>query len=138
MEIFAIGYSIFFIFIFSGFLHFGVVKILRNNYYFITFLIISVFVYFLSLVNIFTTDELSKKEILNLNLPIFPILHLFIYKKLDDYYLSKFKRHIIFTPKYNFPYDEEYNLQTGTELFIQIILSIYPFLIIYLSSLLIK
>lgn len=138
MEIFAIGYTIFFIFIFSGILHFGVMKILRNNNYFRVFLIISIFVYLLSLVKIFSDDNLSKTDILNLNLPIFTILHLFTYKKLDNYYLSKYKRHIIFKPKYNFPPDEEYNLQTGNELFIQMIIAFYPFIIIYLISLLLK
>jgi len=129
MEFFIIMYSVFFIFIFSGFLSFRLFKLLRERLYFNLLLGISIF---LSILYFSQIDFKNKDHWIKLFLIFYTIIFLLIYRLVDNYYLKTYKRHLIFASKYNFPYDSEFDQQSFTEIFYQVIFAIFPFLIMIL------
>ena len=117
-------YSICFIFVFSAFFSFSIFSLLRQKFYFNLFLGISIF---LTIIFMFQMDFSKKKDFIDLHFIFSPIIFLYFYKLLDNHYIKKHKRHLIFAPKYSW-FSEEGKNQTFTEILYQMIFFMFPFL----------
>lgn len=128
MQFFIILYSVTFIFLFGGFFSFKIFKLLRIPYYFNLFLSVS---FFITIIYSITIDLEIENNLTQLFLISYTVIYFGIFKLLDNYFLENYKRHLIFAPQYNYPFDEEAEQQSMFEIFLQIIISLLPFVMMY-------
>ena len=104
-------------------------KILRNKKTYIIILYISIFLPIVSFLTLFGEFENPRISVF---VTFYPLIFLVLHRHYDNLILKKYKRHLIFSRKYNVIWkDDESDYATSTDNWYQLLICLIPLILPY-------